>query len=102
MNNKNVPRNCPSCEGELTAERLRCGICGTVVEGVFSFPRLARLSKDDQQFIEVLVLADGSLKTVSAKLGISYPTVRRRLDELVQRLAREVERDRAAAEGKGS
>ena len=93
MNLQNMPRRCPSCEESLDIVKLTCGTCSTTVEGGFSLPRLARLATEDQRFIELLVLADGSLKTLSAKFGVSYPTTRKRLDEVIGRLEAEIRVD---------
>lgn len=84
---------CPSCGDDLTIERLSCASCGTVVEGSFRWPRLARLSRDDQRLAELMILSSGSLKAVARALDVSYPTVRKRLDELIGRLEAEVEAD---------
>lgn len=84
---------CPSCDHPLHVERLRCAGCGTVVEGAFPWPRLSRLSPDDQRLVELLILASGSLKTVAKKLSISYPTIRKRLNELIRTFALEVRAD---------
>ena len=86
-------RACPSCGEELEIQRLRCAGCSTVVEGSFRWPRLARLSREDQQLVELLILCSGSLKDVATKLKISYPTIRKRLDELIRALEKEVHRD---------
>jgi hypothetical protein len=56
--------------------------------GNFSLPRLARLSPAQQHLAEQLVLAAGNLKLMAASLEVSYPTLRKRLDELVEALAR--------------
>ncbi len=88
-----LPKSCPACELQLKIEKLRCTSCATVIEGAFLLPRLARLSRQDQQLIELLVLADGSLKEVAKKLNVSYPTMRKRLDELVDHLAKEIKSD---------
>jgi hypothetical protein len=93
MSSKNIPKNCPSCEQQLEIEKLHCCSCGTIIEGNFVLPRLARLSKDDQNFVELLVLADGSLKSVAQRLGFSYPTVRRMLDQVVEHLGSEIKSD---------
>ena len=93
MSSQILPRRCPSCELRLEIAKLRCESCSTIIEGKFSLPRLARLSREDQQFIELLVLADGSLKEVAKKLNVSYPTLRKRLDELVERLGQEIQSD---------
>ena len=84
---------CPSCGSRLQIERLQCGACHTVVEGNFGWPRLSRLSPDDQQLVELLVLSSGSLKAVAKRLDISYPTMRKRLDDLIKTLELEVKKD---------
>ena len=50
-------------------------------------PPLARLSSDDQEFVMSFVLSSGSLKEMSLRYRVSYPTVRNRLDDLIERLA---------------
>lgn len=84
-----LQRDCPYCGGRMEVERLRCCQCKIAVEGQIALPRLARLSPDDREFIELFVKSSGSLKAVAAKLGISYPTVRARLDRVIAALERE-------------
>ena len=88
-------QRCPSCDTLMQLERLRCPGCQTTVEGSFRWPRLSRLMTADQELVELLILASGSLKDVAKKLAISYPTIRRRLDELIQRLEGELKADEA-------
>ena len=95
MREKKLPSACPSCEHGIAIERLSCSRCGTVVEGHFSLPRIARLAPAEQRFIELFLLASGNLKEVGKRLDLSYPTVRKRLDALVARVAEEVESDQA-------
>ena len=78
---------CPSCEGELVAARLTCTSCATSLEGKFDIPALLRLPQDDLAFVTAFVRGSGSLKAVAAELGVSYPTVRNRLDDILERLA---------------
>jgi len=66
--------------------RLVCSECGTAVEGSFPLPVLVSLPADDQQFILDFVKSSGSLKEMARLLGVSYPTVRNRLDEIIARL----------------
>jgi hypothetical protein len=79
---------CPSCEGELVAARLACRSCGTSLEGQFEIPPLLQLSQDDLSFVTAFVRASGSLKAMAQLLGVSYPTVRNRLDEILKTLDR--------------
>ncbi len=77
---------CPSCEGDLVATRLSCRSCGTSLDGQFDIPPLLQLSPDDLAFVTAFVRSSGSLKAMAQLLGISYPTVRHRLDEILERL----------------
>lgn len=77
---------CPNCGDKLILRSLGCPGCGLELNGELEVPRLLRLSADDREFIELFVLAGGSLKEVGQGLGISYPTVRIRLDQVIQRL----------------
>jgi hypothetical protein len=83
---KQLPTVCPSCTGTLAVRRLYCERCGTEVEGEFGLSPLARLSSDDQSFLLQFLKADASLKEMSRILGVSYPTVRNRLDAIIQKL----------------
>jgi hypothetical protein len=83
---KTMPLRCPSCSDDLAVKRLRCEKCETEVEGLFELPVLVRLPKEDQEFVAQFVLASGSLKEMAKVLGVSYPTVRNRLDELIGKL----------------
>ncbi len=73
---------------------MTCEDCALGYEGDFETPRLARLSREEQLFIELFVLSSGSLKRVAEVEKISYPTVRNRLDNLIARLNDEIDRDR--------
>ncbi len=78
---------CPACGGkEFSLERIRCLDCGTAVEGNFRAGKLGNLPEEHQDFIEVFVRCRGNIKDVEKVLGISYPTVRARLDRAVMAL----------------
>ena len=83
---KRLPVHCPSCDGPLAIKRLRCEACQTEVEGIYDLPLLASLSNDDQDFMLQFVKASGSLKEMAKLLGVSYPTVRNRLDDIIETL----------------
>jgi len=83
-----LPVQCPSCGRKLTVRRLSCQGCGTQVEGTYELPALARLSKDDQEFILQFVSASGSLKEMATLMNVSYPTIRNRLDGIIENLKR--------------
>ena len=84
---KKLPTICPACEGRLEVKELLCRRCDTEIEGSFKLPLLSQLSVDDQRFIIQFVKASGSLKEMAKLLKLSYPTVRNRLDEVIQRIS---------------
>ncbi len=77
---------CPSCSGELTASRLSCKSCSVLLEGQFELPALLRLPADDVAWIGTFVRSSGSLKEMASREGVSYPTVRNRLDDIIRKL----------------
>lgn len=83
---RDVISTCPVCEGELTISRLHCRSCGTALEGEFGVGRFGRLSKEQMSLLESFLRSRGNLKEMERELGISYPTVRGRVDALVRAL----------------
>lgn len=81
-----VISTCPVCSGELAVTRLRCGSCGTTLEGEFSVGRFARLGRDQTALLESFLRSRGNLRDIERELGISYPTVRARVEALVRAL----------------
>ncbi|HLO02166.1 MAG TPA: DUF2089 domain-containing protein [Symbiobacteriaceae bacterium] len=79
-----MPTNCPVCQSNLVTTKLECSNCQTKVEGQFSPGRFARLTGEQIQFVETFLRARGNIKEVERELGISYPTVRGRLDAIVE------------------
>ena len=82
----NLPLKCPSCEAILKVKSMYCDSCDTAVEGLYSLPLLARLSKQDQHFVLQFLKSSGSIKEMASQLGLSYPTVRNMLDDLIHRV----------------
>jgi hypothetical protein len=78
--------HCANCRSVLEVERLRCSACGLAYEGRFALPRLARLAPGEQALAERVLLAAGNLKEVAGAIEVSYPTLRKRLDALIDRL----------------
>jgi hypothetical protein len=70
----------------LHITQVTCADCELSLKGDLATPRLYRLSAEDQRFVELFVIASGSLKQTASLLGVSYPTVRNRLDGLIERL----------------
>src|SRR6266571_5706694 len=83
---RDVISTCPVCEGELTITRLQCRSCGTALEGEFGVGRFGRLEREQLTFLESFLRSRGNLKEMERELGISYPTVRGRLETLLRSL----------------
>ena len=81
-----VIATCPVCAHELAVTRLRCGECGTTIEGEFGVGRFGRLSRDQVVVLESFLRSRGNLRDMERELGISYPTVRARVEALVRAL----------------
>jgi hypothetical protein len=81
-----VIATCPVCAHELAVTRLRCGECGTTIEGEFGVGRFGRLTRDQMQVLESFLRSRGNLRDMERELGISYPTVRARVEALVRSL----------------
>lgn len=80
-----MPVHCPACQARLRATRLRCGRCGTAVEGDFDLG-LGALGREDGRFARAFLLARGNLRELERSLGLSYAALRGRLDALVTHL----------------
>ncbi len=104
----------------LVVERVRLTDRDVAIEGAFELPRLAQLSAEDQVFVAAFVRSHGSIKEMEQVFGVSYPTVKARLNriaevlqlvevdpapsrsEVIERLARgEISADEAVAELEG-
>lgn len=83
---------CPVCNSNLMVERLKCLKCGTVIENQFELSKLSYLNKEQLKFIEVFLECRGNIKDVEKELGISYPTVRAKLDEVIMALGFSIEK----------
>ncbi len=70
----------------LVVERVRLADRDIVVEGAFELPQLARLALDDQIFVAAFVKSHGSIKEMEAVFGVSYPTVKARLNRIAAQL----------------
>lgn len=83
---KRLPLQCPGCDAPLKVSELFCEECRTKVCGEFDLPPLARLTEKEQAFVLDFVKASGSLKDMAKNMGLSYPTVRNLLDDLILKL----------------
>jgi hypothetical protein len=83
---KIIPKNCPSCSSPLSVKRLHCETCQTEVEGLYPLPPLSGLENEEQAFVLNFIKASGSLKEMSKLMKISYPTVRNRLNTIIDKI----------------
>jgi hypothetical protein len=83
---RQIPTQCPVCGEGLHVTRLGCEACQTAIEGKFDSGRLARLTRDQLAFVEVFLECRGKIKDVEERLGLSYPTVVARLEQVVESL----------------
>src|SRR5262245_58350627 len=81
-----VISTCPVCASELAVTRLHCASCGTTLEGDFSVGRFGRLNREQMALLESFLRSRGNLREMERELGISYPTVRSRVEALVRAL----------------
>jgi len=88
-----IVTTCPVCNDEMRIVRLRCRNCDTALDGDFELARFLRLSPEQLYFAETFIRSRGKIKSVEEQLGISYPTVVARLDDLTAALGYEAEHD---------
>ena len=82
-----APGHCPTCNEQLGIRELGCSQCGTTVRGSWESNPFQRLNTDQQSFLILFVRSRGNLSEVERALGVSYPTVRAKLEELINALA---------------
>lgn len=94
-----IPGTCPFCGKRTVTARVECKSCHTSFEGAFELPKLATLDEASQDFIEKFLVARGNMKEMQTELGLSYPTVRARLDEIVTKLGYPAEEEIGISKG---
>jgi hypothetical protein len=92
---------CPSCGGQLVINECQCTECRLQIRGEFRLGQFFTLSEEELTFIRVFLAARGNLSEVERVLGISYPTIRNKLDEINNALDRTAE-DIELRQGKSS
>lgn len=85
-----ITNQCPYCQQLMETTRMTCGACQCSVEAQFPATRLAQLPTEHQRFIEIFLLAGGNLKQIAEQAGVSYPTVRSRLDKVIDALRAQI------------
>ena len=86
----NVIGECPICSSDLIVTKLQCTSCKTEISGAFQLSKFNYLSKEDLYFIEVFIKNRGNIKNVEKELGISYPTVKKNMDDVIESLGYKV------------
>lgn len=95
-----LPPTCPFCEGEILVQSFQCRQCDVTVNGRFNtgasaefdeaqlpvLRRFARLSAEQLQLLEGFIRNEGKLNRLQEEVGLSYPTLRARLDEMIRDL----------------
>ncbi len=85
--------HCPICDELLEVTELYCRNCDTTVSGHFELSRFHQLTPEQLAFAELFIRCEGKITRVEDELGLSYPTVRNRLNELIEALGYKVRPD---------
>lgn len=85
MSNRVIGK-CPICNNNLYVTRLTCTNCHTELTGNFTLSKFNYLEKDDLYFVEIFIKNQGNIKEVEKELNISYPTVKRILNDVIEKL----------------
>ncbi|MCT4660982.1 MAG: DUF2089 domain-containing protein [Tissierellales bacterium] len=83
---KEIIGRCPVCEHELKVTELHCNYCDTTIKSEFELCKFCKLPKDQLLFAEIFIKNRGNIKEIEKELGISYPTVRNKLESLIESL----------------
>ena len=84
-----LPSNCPLCGGEITVTRIYCRDCDSTIEGRFSAGVFSQLKPEQLVFVETFIRCEGKITRMEAELGLSYPTIRNRLHDVIRALGYE-------------
>jgi hypothetical protein len=87
---KPLGNECPYCGTAMAVTQMSCGGCQISITAAFPMSRLAGLPIEHQRFIEMFVLSGGNLKEIAEQVGVSYPTIRSRLDKVIEALRGEI------------
>lgn len=79
-------KQCPVCQNALKTIKMRCEECHMSYEGTFAMPRLMRLSPEHLKLAEAFLICGGNLKELSEQLGISYPTLRKQINAMIEEI----------------
>lgn len=83
MSSPRPPRACPACGTGLAISRLTCHTCGTEVSGSFQPCEFCALNDEERALLRTFLASRGNIKAIERHLGVSYPTARARVDDLL-------------------
>ncbi|MFT5254222.1 MAG: hypothetical protein ACI87N_003289 [Flavobacteriales bacterium] len=81
-----LPIVCPSCENSLRVSQMKCKQCSTEVNGNYDLPLYLKLNREEQDFILEFFISSGSIKEMAKQAGNSYPTMRNKMDDLIEKI----------------
>jgi hypothetical protein len=84
-----LPNKCPICKGEIIVTRLQCQDCDSVIEGRFIHCTFEALTPEQLGFVETFIRCEGKISRMEDEIGLSYPTIRNRLHEIIRALGYE-------------
>lgn len=84
-----LPTKCPICGGDITVTRIHCRDCDSTIEGRFEGGPFSQLTREQLDFVEIFVRCEGKINRMEDEIGLSYPTIRNRLHEIIRALGYE-------------
>ncbi|MDP2859090.1 MAG: DUF2089 domain-containing protein [Bacillota bacterium] len=97
MADRITPGSCLVCGARLEVRKLYCPACDITIEGRFNMCKFCYLNQEQREFVETFIRCRGNIKEVERELGVSYPTVRNRLDAVIMALGYTVEAEETDA-----
>lgn len=83
---RDILGQCPICSGTIEVTEFKCGSCQSTIRGSFKLCKFCQLPKEHIEFAEIFIKNRGNIKEIERELGISYPTVKGKLDSLIESL----------------
>ncbi|MEJ2265015.1 MAG: DUF2089 domain-containing protein [Anaerolineales bacterium] len=84
-----LPSKCPICGGEMIVTKIYCRECDSTIEGRFNMGSFENLTPEQLSFIETFVRCEGKITRMEDEIGLSYPTIRNRLHEVIRAMGYE-------------
>ena len=84
-----LPSKCPICGGEIIVTRIHCRSCDSTIEGRFTTGPFEHLTPEQLGFVETFVRCEGKITRMEDEIGLSYPTIRNRLHEVIRAMGYE-------------